>query len=71
MDIMGNAVRAGSNSFHCCNDVGGVTGVIFRSTQATQEPKSISGLIIQVQVAASLTAAGVTLSQFWFVPILT
>lgn len=32
MDMMGNAVRSGSNNFHSCNDVVGVTGVIFRST---------------------------------------
>lgn len=50
MDIMGNAVRAGSNNFHSCNDVVGVAGVIFRSTQATQEPKSVSGVITEVQV---------------------
>lgn len=59
MDIMGDAVRAGSNSFHSSNDVVGVTGVICRSTQATQEPKSISGVITEVQVPTSLTAAGV------------
>lgn len=69
MDMMGNAVRSGSSTFYPCNDVVGVTGVIFRSTQATREPKSISGVITGVQVPASLTAAGVTLSQFWFVPV--